>query len=145
MTDIATRPVPFSYRKPVGDRNKLVSVLGRTDRLLAMVQVVKEGGENNLHAHPHTDGIWLVLSGRVRFYGDGDVLLGEFGQHEGIVIPRGSKYWFEKVGDEDLQILAAQAFDTPLTEIKAIQDDRVNFAEMKTAPADVPQVDAALT
>ena len=87
MSDLATRPVPFSYRKPVGDRKKLVSVLGRTDRLLAMVQVVKEGGENNLHAHPHTDGIWLVLSGRVRFYGEDDVLLGEFGKHEGIGSP----------------------------------------------------------
>ena len=143
MTDLATSPVAFSYKKPSGDQNKQVTLLGRTDHLVAMIQIVKEGGENNLHMHPHTDGMWIVLRGRARFYGEGDVLLGEFGEHEGVVVPRGCKYWFEKVGDVDLEILAAQAFDVPLTEIKAIQDDRVNFAPVKTAPADVPQSDAA--
>lgn len=140
MTELARTPVTFSYKKPGGDQRKQVALLGRTDHLLGMIQVVKEGGENNLHLHPHTDGIWMVLRGRARFYGEDELVLGEFGQHEGIVLPRGTKYRFEKIGDEDLEILAMQAFDIPLTEIKAIQDDRVNFGEMKMAPADLPNV-----
>ena len=44
------------------------------------VQVVREGGENNLHSHRGMDGFWMVLAGRVRFYGPGDALIGEFGK-----------------------------------------------------------------
>ena len=35
----------------------------------------------------------------------GDKLIGEFGPNEGRVLPGGSRYWFEKVGNEDLEIL----------------------------------------
>ena len=47
----------------------------------------------------------MVLGGRVRFYGVDDVVLAELGPHEGIFLPGGSRYWFEKVGDDDLEIL----------------------------------------
>ena len=72
---------------------------------MVAVQVVKEGGENNLHYHTNSDGAWMVLKGRAKFYGVGDKMLGELGPNEGIVIPGGSRYWFEKAGDEDLEIL----------------------------------------
>jgi len=144
MTDLATTPVAFSYKKLTGDQKKQVALLGRTDHLLGMIQVVKEGGDNNLHMHPHTDGIWMVLRGQARFYGENEVVLGEFGELEGIVLPRGTKYRFEKIGSADLEILAMQAFDIPLSELKAIQDDRVNFGEMKMAPADVPNINVAV-
>ena len=51
----------------------------------------------------------MVLKGRVRFYGPGDVLIGEFGPHEGTITPRFSRYWFENVGEEDLEILQVAA------------------------------------
>ena len=74
-----------------------------------VVQVVKKhGGENNLHYHTRMDTFWMVLKGRVRFYGPGDVVLGEFGPHEGMVTPRYSRYWFENIGDEDLELLAGR-------------------------------------
>jgi len=75
------------------------------------VQVVKKhGGENNLHYHTTSASFWMVLKGRVRFYGPDDVLIGEFGPHEGTITPRYSRYWFENVGDEDLEILQVSAF-----------------------------------
>mgnify|MGYP003694430529 CR=1 FL=1 len=53
------------------------------------VQVVKKhGGENNLHYHTTSASFWMVLKGRVRFYGPDDVLIGEFGPHEGTITPR---------------------------------------------------------
>jgi mannose-6-phosphate isomerase-like protein (cupin superfamily) len=145
MSEPARGPVPFKYKKLTGDHKKQVAILGRTDHLVGMIQIVKEGGENNLHMHPHTDGIWMVLTGRAHFYGEDGMDLGEFGPHEGIVLPRGTKYRFEKTGDEDLEILAMQAFDVPLATVKEIQDDRINFGAMTTAPADMPNVEMTPT
>jgi mannose-6-phosphate isomerase-like protein (cupin superfamily) len=75
------------------------------------VQVVKkDGGENNLHYHSGIASFWMVLKGRVRFYGPGDVVIGEFGPMEGTITPRFSRYWFENCGEGDLEILQVAAF-----------------------------------
>ena len=96
----------FSYTKPAPKRpRKDWMDLGESDLLQALVQVVKDGGENNLHYHVNSDTCWFVLKGRVRYYGVGNKLIGEFGPNEGILIPGGARYWFEKVGPEDLEIL----------------------------------------
>src|SRR3981189_3451564 len=105
-------PTKFSCSKPsgVGAAKGFVN-LGRRDIVRGAVQVVKKnGGENNLHFHTTSASFWMVLKGRVRFYGPGDVLIGEFGPHEGTITPRYSRYWFENVGDEDLEILQVAAF-----------------------------------
>jgi len=101
----------FRYEKPDFPRGRKVQMLARTDRMHAIVNVVKEGGENNLHSHNHQDGFYYVLSGRVRFYTTGDALIGEFGPHEGIVIPRGYQYWFESTGEETLELLTVESYD----------------------------------
>src|SRR5262249_51094637 len=75
------------------------------------VQVVKDGGENNLHYHLNSDTTWYVLGGRARFYGVGDTLIGEYGRNEGLMIPGGCRYWFEKVGNEDLELMQIVAYD----------------------------------
>ncbi len=51
----------FKFRPPdlaPGEtlHGKHVTRLARTDRLLANVQVMKAGGENNLNSHEHFDG-----------------------------------------------------------------------------------------
>ena len=105
-------PVTFSYEKPEGvHAGKGFVTLGRKDIVRGAVQVVKKhGGENNLHYHTTSASFWMVLKCRVRFYGPGDVLIGEFGPHEGTITPRYARYWFENVGDEDLEILQVSAF-----------------------------------
>ena len=87
-------PQQFNYRRPENDRSKNLTVLCKTDRLSADVQLVKEGGENKLHSHTVSDGFFMVLEGAVKFYGEGDVVLAELGAREGIVIPHGFKYRF---------------------------------------------------
>ncbi len=101
----------FSYAPtaPVGPKD--IVPLVRTGLLKVAVQVVHEGGENNLHYHLNSDTTWLVLRGNVRFYGPGDELIAELGPEEGIAIPGGARYWFEKVGPDDLEILQMVAFD----------------------------------
>lgn len=105
-------PVTFSYAKPAGvSTGKGFVTLGRKDIVRGAVQVVKKhGGENNLHYHTTSASFWMVLKGRVRFYGPGDVPIGEFGPHEGTITPRYARYWFENVGEEDLEILQVSAF-----------------------------------
>jgi mannose-6-phosphate isomerase-like protein (cupin superfamily) len=105
-------PVTFSYQKPSGvNAGKGFITLARKDIVRGVVQVVKKhGGENNLHYHTTSASFWMVLKGRVRFYGPDDVLIGEFGPHEGTITPRYSRYWFENVGDEELEILQVSAF-----------------------------------
>jgi mannose-6-phosphate isomerase-like protein (cupin superfamily) len=97
----------FAYHKPANSGRPKDSVaLVRSGMLKIGVQAVYDGGENNLHYHTaNSETAWMVLKGRVRFYGVDDVVLGEYGPHEGIFLPGGSRYWFEKVGDDDLEIL----------------------------------------
>lgn len=123
-------PKVFRYVKPELDRVKGVVVLARSDIMLAAVQLVKKGGENNLHSHSTMDGFWFVLKGRVKFYGDKDVLLGEFGPHEGIFLPRGVRYWFESSSDEVLEILQVESF------VKGVAGKRTDHEPKKLSGKD---------
>lgn len=108
----ARPPQTFKYEKPAGQtRAKAIVSLCQTDIIRGAVQVIREGGDNNLHSHTGMDGFWMVLKGRARWYGPGDQVLGEFGPYEGIVMPRNSQYWFESIGEEDLELLQVVAFD----------------------------------
>lgn len=102
----------FVYRKPeeIKSRRALVPIV-RSDIMMAMIQVIKEGGEQSLHAHSNLDGFWFVLGGRARFYGERDELIAELGKHEGVYIPREYPYWFEAVGGEPLELLQVEASD----------------------------------
>lgn len=106
------KPVTFSYAKPDGVKSaKGFVALGRRDIVRGAVQVVKKnGGENNLHYHTTSASFWMVLKGRVRFYGPDDVLIGEFGPNEGTITPRYARYRFENVSEGDLEILQVSAF-----------------------------------
>ncbi len=123
----------FTYAKPdkVGSGKAIVR-LGKGGRVRGLVQLVKEGGENNLHYHTDSDSLWYVLKGRARFYGAGDKLLGEFGPNEGIITPCYFRYWFERVGDEDLELLQVGALSSP--EVKS--SGRTDLEPQKTKVAE---------
>ena len=128
-TNVGVQPAyqTFSYKKPENLRNgKGIVQLAKSDIIRGRVQIVREGGENNLHSHNGMDGFWMVLRGKVKFYGPGDVEIGEFGQHEGILIPRGAQYWFESSDpSEELEILQMAAFE------KGVKVERVDMAPQK--------------
>src|SRR5262249_16254321 len=107
----AGEPGALGYQKAEGvNAGKGFVTLGRKDIVRGAVQVVKKnGGENNLHYHTTSASFWMVLKGRVRFYGPGDVLIGEFGPHEGTITPRYARYWVEHVGEQGLEIPQASA------------------------------------
>jgi mannose-6-phosphate isomerase-like protein (cupin superfamily) len=105
----------FHYEKPGAGKSAKGRVnLGKSDNIRGVVQIVKkDGGENNLHYHTNASSFWMVLKGRVRFYGPDNVVIGEFGPGEGTITPRYARYWFENIGDEDLEILQVGAYGDP--------------------------------
>lgn len=95
-----------------------VTVQLRTPAISVLTQWVRQGGEDNLHYHTNGDTFWMVLKGRARYFTvsgpddkEGTKLVADLGPHEGVVIPRGSRYWFEKAGDEELELLQVVAHE----------------------------------
>ncbi len=135
---------PFKYIPPDAStaKNRHIVWLARTDRLIANVQVVKRGGENALHSHKHLDGFWMVLEGSARFYGEDDVVLAELKKYEGILLPRGAKYWFENANeDQPLELLQVEAFDIALPTKEDIFQDRTTHGDRQEDVTDLSQTD----
>ena len=123
--ETAKNPIkPIKYERPeILDQPKVTVSLANSELLRVGIQVVQpHGGETNMHAHPALDSTWLVLGGRAKFYGFGDELIAEAGKFEGVFIPKGTPYWFEAAGDEQLEILHITARDM------AYKNDRVDYA-----------------
>jgi mannose-6-phosphate isomerase-like protein (cupin superfamily) len=76
-----------------------------TELLASKILVHDKGFHNSLHAHGKEDGQYIVLGGRVTFYGEGDKVIADLGPYEGVFIPRGTKYWFESTGNAPLELL----------------------------------------
>lgn len=130
-------PTVFKYTTPQMEKPKTIVRLCRSDILYSSVQVLKEGGENNLHAHNAQNGFWFVLSGRVKFYGEGDQVIAELGPHEGIHIPRGFYYWFESCSDELLELLQVEAIDLTVK-----QNLRLNAAQRQDPAQQIKIINA---
>ena len=115
----------FRYQTPQFEGVKKTLQVCNSDLMKVQVQVVKDGGENNLHTHTGDDAFWYVISGAVKFYGEGDRLVGEYKKGEGILIPRGYKYWFESAAPEPLEILRVTAKD------QNVENQRVDHSAQK--------------
>jgi mannose-6-phosphate isomerase-like protein (cupin superfamily) len=115
----------FRHQTPEFEGVKKTWHVCNSDLMKVQVQVVKNGGENNLHTHTGEDAFWYVIKGAVKFYGEGDKLVGEYQKGEGILVPRGYKYWFESASPEPLEILRVTAKD------QNIDNKRVDLAAQK--------------
>ena len=101
----------FEYRGPNAEGGRDAAPgrksfpMALTNNVVSTVQIFEKGVHNNLHMHLVEDGYWLVLGGRARFHGEGETIIAELGKYEGVLIPAGTKYWFEGIADEPLEIL----------------------------------------
>lgn len=125
----------FHYELPEGaaDLPKTDVRVARTDMLSAMVQVVNKGGETNLHAHTGEDAIWLVLGGEVAFYDEENNRL-HLRRHDFAFIPAGTKYWFESVTEEPLEIVRMAAKDKTVGSARADFGERVRITRFGATP-----------
>jgi mannose-6-phosphate isomerase-like protein (cupin superfamily) len=144
MIQEAELPRTFKYVTPQSEKAKTLTKLCRTDILFAAAQRINKGGETTLHSHAHLDGFWMVLKGQVRFYGERDRVLGTFGALEGILIPRGTQYWFETVGEDPAEILQVEASDRLMrTEQELLSDIQHHTDRTDVEPGelfDAPEV-----
>ncbi len=134
----------FHYEMPseAKDRPKMAVDVLRTELLSVGIQIVNGGGETNLHAHNGEDAVWLVLGGRAAFYDeDGSRLV--IGTHEMIVLPSGTKYWFESAGEEPLEIVRIGAKDPRISQSRTDVTSRDRVARVGATPhVQAPEIEA---
>jgi mannose-6-phosphate isomerase-like protein (cupin superfamily) len=109
-----TKLRPFSLQHtPASPHGRAVVPLVKTDITVGNLQILNPGGgERQLHSHTAMDGFWMVLKGRIRFYGpEQDTVAAECGPLEGVFVPRNVPYWFEIIGDEQAHLLQVEAVD----------------------------------
>lgn len=114
----------FSFDAPdiefPNEKKKVHVKLAGTNNVRASIQILREGGENNLHYHPNMDLIYMVLKGKIRFYGPEDKVIGEYGPLQGVLLPENSRYWFESVGTEEAHLLQIAGFLKGVSGMKRI-------------------------
>ena len=90
---------------------KQVTMLAGDDLLKGTVMVADSGGETVVHAHQAMDQLFLVLAGEATFYKSLDEVVAVVGPMEGVFVPRGTTYWYEKTSAENLVLFRAAATD----------------------------------
>jgi mannose-6-phosphate isomerase-like protein (cupin superfamily) len=126
---------PFEFRRPkeIPAHHKAFVRLATTDHMNAHVQIISEGGDNNLHYHANMDSLFYVLKGAIRVYGPGDKLIGEFGPSQGCSMPAGARYWFEVARkDEEAWLLHISAYPKGREMSKRIVVDETQPDTLKT-------------
>lgn len=121
-------PKVVKYKRPDMSLvdSKAVIRLVQSDVMIGNVQIIKEGGDNNLHSHAGMDGFWFVIRGQARFYGTlEEQIIADIGAGEAVFIPRNYPYWFERIGDEDLEILQIEAID------RSVRNTRTDHKPLK--------------
>ena len=78
--------------------------LGGAENLWLHAKVFAGGGENALHEHVSEDHAFFVVQGSARFE-FGDLQSVSVGVLDGVIVPKGTLYRFEAVGEENLVML----------------------------------------
>ncbi len=98
------QPTFFQMQAQLPSQGRTDTPLAATDAMWVVLKTYAACGENELHAHPHEDHTFVVLQGSALFHGPN----GEertIGLHEGVLLPRGTFYWFRALGEEPLVMI----------------------------------------
>ena len=103
---------PFKLRAQLPRRGRTDTPVATTEDLWVVLKCYAGDGENELHAHPHEDHVFVVMQGKAEFSGpDGTVT--ELDRFGGVMIPHGAYYKFRAVGSEPLVMLRVGTTTTP--------------------------------
>jgi mannose-6-phosphate isomerase-like protein (cupin superfamily) len=97
----------FDAHLPLLEHGKVTTTLAATDILSCTAQVAQDGGENVLHYHRGEDQVFFVLGGEATFYTDADAtqVACVLGPLQGVLIPRGTTYWYQSTSTENLVLI----------------------------------------
>jgi mannose-6-phosphate isomerase-like protein (cupin superfamily) len=109
-----------------------------TDRLWVVLKTYASGGENELHAHPNEDHIFLIMQGRAEFYGPNEETR-ILGHNEFVLLPRGTYYYFKSIDSQPLVMLRIGAIvdptDDPIYRVNIEGNEMDGFSkENKSVP-----------
>ena len=89
--------------------------LFETETMTGRLKIYADGGENDLHAHPGEDHVFIVLDGEAVFF-DKDGAQTVARKYDGVLLPRGTFYRFRNTGEGNvvmLRIGVGDKFDGP--------------------------------
>lgn len=98
------QPSFFRLKAQLPKQGRTNVPLAATKNMWVVLKTYAQDGENELHAHPAEDHAFVILQGKASFRGPN----GEektIGRNEGVMLPRGTFYWFKAVGEEPLVLL----------------------------------------
>ncbi len=74
------------------------------------LKVYASGGENVLHLHPNEDHSFIVLQGEATTFHTGtEDAVKVITKYQGVMLPRGTPYWFQSSAPENLVMLRTGA------------------------------------
>lgn len=107
VTEARPKANVFQLRTPLLSEGRSDKTLSRTDGLSLRLKVYAEGGENAMHYHRDEDHAFIVLQGEATFHLETDDNTRVVRRYEGIMLPKGAKYFFTSTGNENLVLLRA--------------------------------------
>lgn len=136
-----TTPSFFHIQAQLPEKGRTNIVLGATPLMSVVLKTYASGGENELHAHPYEDHLFVVLQGGAKFFGP----KGEerhITKNDCVLIPRNSYYWFHALeGDEPLVMLrVGTALDPKLDPLDRIDIEGRPFDGYSDANKEIPVV-----
>lgn len=115
------KPTLFSLNAQMLAQGRTDTVLAATDDLSVRLKVYASGGENELHAHPSEDHVFVILQGSARFYGpDGETQ--DIVKNQGFMMPKGMLYRFNATSTDECLVMLRVG--TPNFQ-KQAKDDRL--------------------
>lgn len=115
------KPTLFSMKAQMLEQGRTDTVLACTEDLSVRLKVYASGGENELHAHPDEDHVFVILQGSARFYGpDGETQ--DIEANQGFMMPRGLLYRFHATSTDECLVMLRVG--TPNFQ-KQARDDRI--------------------
>lgn len=117
------KPTLFTMKAQMLEQGRTETILAATEDLSVRLKVYASGGENELHAHPDEDHVFVILQGSARFYGpDGETQ--DVGANQGFMMPRGLFYRFHATSEDECLVMLRVG--TPNFQ-KQSKDDRMGL------------------
>ncbi len=116
-----SKPTLFSMKAQMLEQGRTDTVLAATEDLSVRLKVYASGGENELHAHPDEDHVFVILQGSALFYGpDGETQ--SVAANQGFMMPKGMLYRFNATSTDECLVMLR--IGTPNFQGQA-KDDRI--------------------
>jgi mannose-6-phosphate isomerase-like protein (cupin superfamily) len=136
-----TEPTFFHLRAQLPEQGRTNIVLGATPLMSVVLKTYASGGENELHAHPNEDHLFIVVNGQAEFYGPkNEVRLVQ--KNDCVLLPRNSYYRFRAIEGKDplVMVRVGVALDTTIDPLERIDLQGLPLDGFSEANKEIPVV-----